>query len=138
MKKLSILLLIVFMTCCFVLTGCDDNSVSNNYDSNYNSNNSFTSSFISKEQAISYAKKSSALQNQIAKLYGMKFFYTPDWGTITARDTTASGYWTLTIKGTISGYTDDYKTDFEYDKKFTALVQVYSSEVIDVQYVSKG
>ena len=65
----------------------------------------------------------------------MKFFYTPDWGTITAEEN-YSGGWDVVLKGTISGYTDDYKTDFEYDQKFTAKVTVSSSGYVSYVYVS--
>ena len=65
----------------------------------------------------------------------MKFFYTPDWGTCTARK--VGGGWDVTLKGNISGYTDDYKKDFIYDKTFKVTVTVSSSgNITYVGYVS--
>ena len=92
---------------------------------------------ITKSQAISIAKESSRVQDEIADVYKMKFYYTPDWGTVTATQR-SDGSWDVELKGTISGYTDDYKTDFEYDKKFTAKVTVGSSGYVGYVYVTKN
>ena len=61
----------------------------------------------------------------------MKFYYTPDWGTCDARH--VAGEWDVTLKGKISGYTDDYKEDFIYDKTFS--VQVTVSQYGSIEYV---
>ena len=90
---------------------------------------------ISKSEAIAIAQKSSYVQNEIAEKYGMKFFYTPEWGTVTA--TNEYSGWEVVLKGKISGYTDDYKSDFIYDKKFTARVRMSSSGTVSSVYVSK-
>jgi roadblock/LC7 domain-containing protein len=115
--------------------GCQDNSSSDSdYDYDYDYDYSYT---MTKSEAISIAKESSTVQNKIAAAYGMKFFYTPDWGTVTATEY-SGGSWEVVLKGTISGYTDDYKTDFEYDKKFTAKVTVGSSGYVGYVYVTKN
>ncbi len=80
---------------------------------------------VSGYTAVAIAKNSSYVQNQIASKYGLEIFYTPEWGTCTY-DSNDSGTWNVTLKGTISGYTDEYKSDFEWDLKFTAYVTVSS------------
>lgn len=134
-------LLIVLAVAClgfsmwgFVDCSNNSNSYDSSYDSDYSGGNTTTS--ITRSQAISYAKSSSTVQNKIANLYDLKFYYTPDWGTTTASQD-SDGDWTVQIKGTISGYTDDYKTDFVYDKKFTVRVTVYSSGYVGYVYASK-
>lgn len=124
---LAIICLFAF---CMSFVGCRDNS-SSDYDYDYDY--SYT---ITKSEAISIAKESSTVQNKIAAAYGMKFFYTPDWGTVTATEN-SDGSWKVVLKGTISGYTDDYKSDYEYDKKFTATVSISSSGRVGSVYVSK-
>lgn len=111
----------------------DSSDYDSSNDSDYSSGSSTTS--ITRSQAISYAKSSSIVLDKIADLYGLKFYYTPDWGTTTATQD-SNGHWKVVIKGTISGYLDDYKTGFVYGKKFTAKVTVYSFGGVSV-YVSK-
>ena len=126
---LSVLLLVVCLSC---VAGC--NNTPNKYDSEYSGESTTTS--ITRSQAISYAKSSSTVQNKIAKLYNLKFYYTPDWGTTTATEQ-SNGDWEVVIKGTISGYTDDYKTNFVYNNKFTVIVTVYSFGYVGSVYASK-
>ena len=92
---------------------------------------------ITREQAISYAKNDLNVQDKIVKLYGLKFYYRPEWGTITATKD-RNGNWDVVLQGTISGYTDDYKTEFLYKKKFEVDVTVYSSGYVSSGWVSKG
>lgn len=126
----SILAIMCVFIVCTVFVGCQ----SNDSDANYNFSSYDYS--LTESKAISIAKESSEVENEIASKYGMKFFYTPDWGTVTATED-SSGNWKVVLKGTISGYTDDYKTDFEYDKKFTATVTVSSSGYVASVSVSK-
>lgn len=126
----SILAIMCVFVVCTVFVGCQ----SNDSDTNYNYSSYDYS--LTESKAISIAKESSEVENEIASKYGMKFFYTPDWGTVTATED-SSGDWKVVLKGTISGYTDDYKTDFEYDKKFTATVTVSSSGYVVSVSVSK-
>ena len=88
---------------------------------------------MSESEAISKAKNSREVQNKIADKVGFEFYSTPDWGSCTAKKDYNGGY-TVTLKGNISGYTDEYKTDFEYDKKFTAKVTVSSTG--SITYIS--
>ena len=135
MKAKKIIAAIVIVSCitnAIIFSSCsstkeDDYSSSNN---NYS-----TITTISESEAISIAKQSSKVQNKIADYWDMKFFYTPDWGTCTARK--VGGDWDVTLKGNISGYTDDYKKDFIYDKTFKVTVTVSSSgNITYVGYVS--
>ena len=111
-----------------MLAGCccpsGDSSDTGNDDYAYDDNNSNSS--ISESEAISIAKKSTKVQNEIANKHRLKFFSTPDWGTCTA-EKNAHGDWHVELNGNISGYTDNYKTDFVYGKMFTAIVTVSSS-----------
>lgn len=140
-KKLSVrklVSLLMVAVCLFLVCanfiGCQENS-SNDSDDAADAVADVPVS-ISESKAISIAKQSSYVQNKIAKEYGMKFFYTPDWGTVTATDQYSG--WEVVLKGTISGYTDDYKSDFIYDKKFTAKVTMSNSGVVSSVYVSRG
>lgn len=92
---------------------------------------------ITREQAISYAKNNLNIQYKIVNLYGLKFYYKPEWGTATATKD-RYGDWDVVLKGTISGYADDYKTEFLYKKKFKVEVTVYSSGQVGSGYVSRG
>ena len=120
-----------------MLAGCccpsGDSSDTGNDDYAYDDNNSKSS--ISESEAISIAKKSTEVQKAIANKHGLKFYSTPDWGTCTAKEN-YNGDWNVELKGNISGYTDDYKKNFVYDKTFTAKVTVSSSG--SIEYVSVG
>ncbi len=132
-KKVLIIVLAIACLGCSIwgFENCGDNSNDFNYSSG-----STTTSITTRSQAISYAKSNSTVQNKIANLYDLKFYYTPDWGTATA-EKQSNGDWEVVIKGTISGYTDDYKTDFVYDKKFTVTVTVYSFGYVGSVYASR-
>lgn len=79
---------------------------------------------VSSSTAIYLAQKSTKVQNAIADLYGLKTFYEPNWGNCTYKADFDSYCWEITLKGNISGYTDDYRTNFVHDKKFSAIVIV--------------
>lgn len=126
---ISMMLVIACMlTYCLMLTSCgNSNDASTSGDDDYNKT-------ITKEEAISIAKKSSKVQNEIANEKNLEFFYTPDWGSATAEK--RGDGWLVVLKGTISGYTDEYKSDFEYDLKFTAKILMDSSGYIKDIYVT--
>lgn len=142
LKRILVIVLAVACLSCsiwgFVDCGNNNYNYDSNYDSSYDSEYSggSTTTSITRSQAISYAKNSSTVQNKIANLYGLKFYYTPDWGIATATKQ-SNGDWEVVIKGNISGYTDDYKTDYVYDKKFTVTVTVYSFGYVGSVYASK-
>lgn len=137
-KRILVLVLAVACLGCSIWGFVDCSNNNYNYDSSYDSDYSggSTTTSITRSQAISYAKSSSTVQNKIANLYGLKFYYTPNWGTTTATKQ-SNGDWEVVIKGTISGYTDDYKTDYVSDKKFTVTVTVYSFGYVGSAYALK-
>ena len=113
-KRIWFKLISVLMVLCICGTGfagCKDEA------SDDNIHNSDYEISINESKAISIAKESSKVQKKIADCWDMKFFYTPEWGTCTA-EKKYNGDWEVVLKGNISGYTDDYKDDFIYDKKF--------------------
>lgn len=120
---------------------CSNNN-NNDYNSNYHSSSSYssgdsTTKSITQAKAISYAKSSSTVQDRIAALYSLKFYYTPDWGTTTATKQ-YNGDWKVVLKGTISGYTDDYKSNYVFNKKFTVTVIVNYLGTCSVSSIQKN
>ncbi len=89
---------------------------------------------ISEHEAISIAKNSKKVQDEIADYWDLKFYYTPDWGTCTASKSGQS--WKVLLKGNITGYADDYKDDFRYGKTFKATVTVSPNGTVTNVYVS--
>ncbi len=77
---------------------------------------------MTRYDAITIAKQDAYVQRIIANCYGLKFFYAPDYSTCTA--TKNGDDWEVTLKGTISGYTDAYKSDYVYDKNFIVKVNM--------------
>ena len=128
MKKIiSFLLVIVFI---FTLSSCarDDGPSYEDYIREDVS--------ISRSEAISIAKNSKKVQDEIADFRDLKFYYTPDWGTCTASE--SGQRWEVTLKGTITGYADDYKDDFRYGKTFKATVTVSPNGTVTKVYVSSS
>lgn len=79
-------------------------------------------------QAVSIARNSSVVQNKIASYFGLKFFYAPDWGSYEVwyqgDEFGLDANYRVDLKGTISGYTDDYKTIYKHNQKFNVRVWV--------------
>ncbi len=119
MKKILCVLLAILITCSVV--GCSTGSTNDSY-----SGNSSGSSKISKQEAIEIAKNSTKVKEAIASFYGLKFYAEPDYGTVTAEKDTylTEECWEVTLKGTISGYKDDYKTEAVYRKSFSKKVYI--------------
>lgn len=68
-----------------------------------------------------------SVEQQIASKLGFKNFYSPDYGTETATQN-YDGSWNVTLKGKMSGYTDEYHDDFEsYKFEVTAEVSEYGT-----------
>jgi len=68
-----------------------------------------------------------SVEQQIAAELGFNNFYSPDYGTETASQN-YDGSWDVTLKGKMSGYTDEYHDDFEsYKFEVTAEVSEYGS-----------
>lgn len=130
MKKTVILAFIIFAFM-LVLTSC--NTYEEDYD-DYDYDYSYEEEDyeVTEYEAISLAQENTKVINKIAEEFGLKFFYDPDYGTCTASN--QGGEWKVTLKGTISGYTDDYKSNFVYDKKFTATVDVSKDGEVEDNY----
>ena len=68
-----------------------------------------------------------SVEQQIAAKLGFNNFYSPDYGTQTA-EKSYDGSWEVTLKGKMSGYTDDYRNDFETSNfEVTAKVSEYGA-----------
>ena len=84
-------------------------------------------------RAISIAKNDYWVQNRILDCWNLEFAYEPNWGSCTAEQD-ADGTWIVTLKGNISGYTDEYKKNFISNKAFESTVKVNSEG--EVKYTS--
>lgn len=130
MKKLIKLLCLMLSIMMFILctTGCGSSSNSGG------SKQSITSS----SQAISAVKNymsgtSLSLEQRIAGALGFKNFYDPQYGTSSA-DQNSDGSWDVTIKGSMTGYVDDYHDDLEsYKFEVSATVSESGSVSISVR-----
>ena len=80
-----------------------------------------------------------SVEQQIAAKFGFNNFYSPDYATETASQN-YDGSWDVTLKGKISGYTDEYNDDFETNKfEVTAEVSEYGTvSNIKVKRVADG
>ena len=80
-----------------------------------------------------------SVEQQIAAKFGFNNFYSPDYATETANQN-YDGSWDVTLKGKISGYTDEYNDDFETNKfEVTAEVSEYGTvSNIEVKRVADG
>ena len=68
-----------------------------------------------------------SVEQQIAAKLGFNNFYSPNYGTETAKQN-YDGSWDVTLKGKMSGYTDEYHDDFEsYKFEVTAEVSEYGT-----------
>ena len=66
-----------------------------------------------------------SIEQQIAAKYDLINFYSPDYTSETAKQS-HDGSWSVTLKGKISGYTDEYNDNFEtYKFEVTAEVSKY-------------
>ena len=123
MKKVICLLLVVicFMGC---FVGCGSDSSNNSGDKKTVTNS---------DQAIAAVKnnlKGSAFstEQRIASALGFNNFSEPRYGANTATQK-QDGSWDVTLKGSMSGYVDDYHSDF---KTFQFELKATVSETGDV------
>ena len=73
-------------------------------------------------KAVEIVKNSRATKSTIARDLGLKDPYSPSYGYSDAEQD-ENGDWIVTLRGSISGYTDDYHDDFEtYKFELTAKV----------------
>ncbi len=118
-KQRRIICLVLLLVClcltCVTFVACSSND---NSDENT----------ITTTEAVDIAKRSSAVQDEIAKEFGFQFYSHPSWGTVSVEEGTKG--WVIELKGTISGYTDEYKSDLVSGKKFTAEIIMMSDGYI--------
>ena len=99
------LALILALILCLSLAACGGS------DSSSDSGNTITSA----NEAIQAVKSGNGwtdAANEIAVDLGFKRYGDPSWGTCSASQN-PDGSWDVTLKGKISGYTDDYNDNFE-------------------------
>ena len=110
--------LIAVVTVSIVLISAS-NSSSSNSGSSYNSYNDTVSS---ESEAINKVKNYYFTEDYIAKELGFNSFYSPDYGVCDASQK-FDGSWEVKLKGNMSGYIDDYNSEFRnYDFSVTATV----------------
>ncbi len=130
MKKFICILLVIVM--CVPMMACTSSTDSSRSTTIASSSSKGSSSYSEKSedsikietesQAIDAAKNCWWMADEIADRHFLEFYYDPEYGRCTAEENTYS--WTVTLRGTISGYKDSYKSDFVYGQKFTVIVSV--------------
>ncbi len=103
--KKSLCLILVVVTI-FALSACGSSS-----------STSSTQKIETSSQAINKVKNylsgtSFSLEQQIAGALGFNNFYDPQYGTSSARQN-SDGSWDVTIKGSMTGYVDEYHDDLK-------------------------
>ncbi len=111
MKKLLLIMILVVMICS--ICACAT-SVVGTYEEN--------AIVDCEENAIDTAKHDTWVIDDIARKLRFKFYHDPIWGTCSAEEN-YDGSWEVTLKGKMSGYTDDYKEDFA-TKPFKVTLKV--------------
>lgn len=125
-KPICVIFAVVMLVLC--VAGCG-NSTSKEEET--------TESITTSSQAISAVKNYASgspfgLEQRIASSLGFKNFYEPKFGTSDAVQNT-DGSWTVTMKGSMSGYVDEYHNDFEtYKFEVSATVSATGSVNIRV------
>ena len=132
-KSISVVMVLLMCILCFA--GCGNDS-SNDSSNDGDSGKQITTS----SQAISEVKNymsgtSFSLEQRIAGALGFNNFYDPQYGTSSATQN-RDGSWDVTIKGSMSGYVDEYHDDFEsYKFEVSATVSESGSVLISVSKV---
>lgn len=144
MKKFLTIILTIFMMFAIGIMSACEGEVANN--SNVN-NNAETQKTVNVEEAIILAQNDSIILNKIANRFDLIFYATPNWGlcdgeiytgTQVTFDDKGTPFYKLTLAGTISGYTDSYKTDLSYGNKFkiVAYVSIYGEVAPNISFLS--
>lgn len=120
-------MVLLMCTLCFASCGSDS-------DNGEGSGKQITTS----SQAISEVKNymsgtSFSLEQRIAGTLGFNNFYNPQYGTSSATQN-SDGSWNVTIKGSMTGYIDEYHDDLEsYKFEVSATVSKSGSVSISVR-----
>lgn len=116
MKKWIALLLALVMCLSLCACGGGDKSSSEKKDED-TIESDYDTDELSETKVISAAKENWNVVENLANKLGFKQYYSPQYGTCTAKEGD-DGLWTYTLKGTMSGYVDDYHSDLK-SKQFT-------------------
>lgn len=142
MKKLATIFLTIFMVLSIgILGACNNETVdSPNLDDTILEEEitppTESKETITVEEAIILAKNDSTILNKIASRFDLVFYSNPSWGVCRGEILSVSAlpyfdnetpFYELLLRGTISGYTDSYKSNFSYGNKFeiVAYVSIY-------------
>lgn len=125
MKKI-IFLLCMSLICVSCFAGCGNNSAKENIE-----NDTTTSEDVitSEDEAISAAKNFKYTGDHIANELKFKTYYPPDYGICEAVDD--GDYWTVILKGNMSGCRDEYN-DKKENSKFYVKAIVYKNGNVTV------
>ena len=138
--KKTLCMIMALLTAC-ALCACKDDSSTNTSKSNNRSNASYSVGPQTSTAAINMVKNymsgtSLSVEQQIASKLGFKKFYSPSYGTETAKKD-YSGTWKVTLMGKMSGYTDNYNDDFE-SFKFEVTAEVDQTGIVSNIRVRKA
>ena len=130
MKKWTALLLALVM--CLALCACGGGGKSQKEEEEDKE--------LTSTQAINAVKNNKVgstnwTEQKIAGALGFKQFAEPEYGTTDAEQN-SDGSWTVVLKGSMSGYTDEYRSDFDRMKFELKATVSYVDGKIDVDYVS--
>lgn len=142
MKKWTAMILALVM--CFSLCACGSGK-DTSAGSDYAEDEEYEDRELTESEAVDAVKNNvfggmNLTEQSICRELGFKQFYTPDYGTYDAEQK-EDGSWEITLRGSMSGYLDDYHSDFDTKKFELVATAEYSGnpdsyEGIDVWVVS--
>ena len=125
----SFILVLVIIMCSVVslaiFTACGEEEDTGNDESTQIDTNYYV---MTEKRAIEIAKSSSVVLNAVANRFGLQYYYQPDW---TSNCTANEARWgdhvnyTVWLRGTISGYKDEFKTNYVSKQKFQVYLTFY-------------
>lgn len=128
MKKIITYLVAVFM--CIFLCACGSSTTSDNTETE--EKKITTSSEAIYEVKNHYPSNSMfSLDNQIAGELHFKSYHSPKYGSENATEN-PDGSWTVTLKGNMSGYTDEYGRDLS-TRNFTVNATVTADGDVEME-----
>ena len=145
-KILSIILVFFILFATGTIVACDNKKVD---DSNVDDTviEEEIKEKITVRDAIILAQNDSTILNKIASRFGLVFYANPNWGMCEGEIYTGTGvkfgddgtpFYKLILMGTISGYTDSYKSVVSYGNKFkiVAYVSIYGEVAPNISFLS--
>lgn len=144
MKKWIALLLALVMS--FALCAC--NRSDEKADSANNEEEIVEMREITESEAVDAVKNdvfggTNMTEQSICSALGFKQFYTPDYGTYDAVQN-ENGTWEITLRGSMSGYVDDYHSEYETKRfelvataRYSGNPDSYQGITVNVQSVKE-